>query len=232
MKPHPQQLKDNHPLFESCENQDLKTLRKYFNTGISVYASSEHKPEPIAWAFSCDSFDFLDLLFEYGYEANHTIGAFGETALFRAIEKDEVKWVDHFLSKGANVNWQDSHGFTPYLKAGGNLSLMEHLEKNGANIYCKTRQDLDALFLTSQADRHEIMDYLLKKGFNVNTRNCNKETPLINAAKGGRLDTIKWLLNHGADINAESMSGKTALDYAKTNNHTKVVELLQQFLNH
>ena len=52
-------------------------------------------------------------------------------------------------------------------------------------------------------------------------------TALIYAAMHGHAETAKALLEHGASLQARSASGKTALDYARDESQSDVVQLLQ-----
>ena len=52
-------------------------------------------------------------------------------------------------------------------------------------------------------------------------------TALIYAAMHGHAETAKALLEHGASLQARSASGKTALDYARDESQSDVIQLLQ-----
>jgi ankyrin repeat protein len=52
--------------------------------------------------------------------------------------------------------------------------------------------------------------------------------PLHVAAFQGRKEMAEWLIARGADINAKTNEGKTALQYAKSNNHKDVADLLRK----
>ncbi|MFA5292087.1 MAG: ankyrin repeat domain-containing protein [Phycisphaerae bacterium] len=70
---------------------------------------------------------------------------------------------------------------------------------------------------------------LLDSGADVNAkRNIDGVTALIWAALNGRTEVVKLLLEKGADVNAVSDSGLTALDAAKTQGHTDIVQILKR----
>ncbi len=47
------------------------------------------------------------------------------------------------------------------------------------------------------------------------------------AASEGHVDVVKLLLTHNADKTLVDVDGDTAASFARKNNHTKVVELLE-----
>ena len=53
-------------------------------------------------------------------------------------------------------------------------------------------------------------------------------TSLIIAAQKGLLQVCQWLVSEGADLHAKDDFNQTALDWAKANGHTNVVEYLEQ----
>ena len=57
-----------------------------------------------------------------------------------------------------------------------------------------------------------------------------KKTALIIAGQRGLLEVCQWLISKGADIHAKDDFNKTALDWARANGHTKVVEFLEEQL--
>ena len=71
----------------------------------------------------------------------------------------------------------------------------------------------------------KIAKILLKYGADINVSNGE---PLRTAAWKGHTEIAKILLKYGADPNAEDYHGETALDYAKRNNHTQIVKILEE----
>lgn len=80
---------------------------------------------------------------------------------------------------------------------------------------------------------------LLAAGAAADARDNQGQTPLIAAAKvltstyhperkAKVLETVRALLVHGADVNARTQNGNTALKWARTNQHRKLIELLQR----
>lgn len=220
-------LPDRHPYFKACRKGDLPALRSFYEEDVSVYASGPTRAEAMTEALASKNYPFMDLLFEFGFEVDHPLDAHGNSPLVFALRTKDAALVHYFLGRGADVNCTNDYGFTPIFAALGDLTLFELLGVRGANLHARTNQGYDLFRVAADAARFRMMEYLLSKGFDVNTRNAADTTPLIGAAQGGALEICRWLLEHGADKNAHDKSNKTALDYARMNKHTHVVELLE-----
>jgi hypothetical protein len=59
-------------------------------------------------------------------------------------------------------------------------------------------------------------------------RDQSKENALIEAAEEGRLDGVKRLLSEGVNVNAKDNLGNTALVWARSLGHTRVVDILRK----
>jgi ankyrin repeat protein len=70
---------------------------------------------------------------------------------------------------------------------------------------------------------------LLSAGADVNDRNSEGQTGLMMLREEGTSDIAWDLINAGADMNARDKDCKAVLDYAKENDHEKVVKLLQSY---
>ena len=65
----------------------------------------------------------------------------------------------------------------------------------------------------------------------VNVSDKNGDTPLIIACKNNiSIATVEGLVANGAKINTENTAGQTALDIAKINNNTEIVNFLNEKL--
>jgi ankyrin repeat protein len=137
--------------------------------------------------------------------------------------------------------------------AGGHADLMELLIRRGAQVVPysaqllglaarSSRRDLIDVLLAHGADARavgvgvfvdvsnlELLRYLLSRGVSPHRHAEGGFPPLVYVArgdKGERPDKVLLLLDHGAEIDATGPTGKTALHYAATAGHARVVRLL------
>lgn len=137
--------------------------------------------------------------------------------------------------------------------AGGHADLASFLIRAGADVapYSaqliglaakQSRKDLLDLLLIHGADVRaarggvfvlvsdlDVLTYLLDKGVSPHRSEGEAFPPLVYVArgdKGERPDKVQVLLDFGADVNAAGPRGKTALHYAATAGHARVVRLL------
>jgi hypothetical protein len=78
--------------------------------------------------------------------------------------------------------------------------------------------------------RLHMFDAIVATGYDMNTQasDDNYATPLITAAKNGWVDIVKRLLAiKTVNVNTQDRGRMTALDWAATNGHKEIVELLK-----
>jgi ankyrin repeat protein len=137
--------------------------------------------------------------------------------------------------------------------AGGQTDLARDLIRRGANVTTysgqliglaakQSRKDLVDLVLANGADVRAVgaatfvavsdlglLTYLLSRGVSPHGSPGNSWPPLAYVARGDKgehPEKIRLLLDHGADVNVVAPGGKTALHYAATAGHIRVVQLL------
>lgn len=122
-----------------------------------------------------------------------------ETALYMAIQKNDVEMVKLLLEAGAYVNDMGTMG-TPLGRAVrvGNLECVKCLLAAGASIN-KSKDHSDSV----------------------------GQTPLYMAAEQGFTECVRILLDAGANVNKTDAAGKSPLDIATEKGHTACVELLK-----
>jgi ankyrin repeat protein len=108
----------------------------------------------------------------------------GENVLHFIVRKPNQKdIIEHFLSKGVDVNQADNEGNTVFMNA------------------VSSNKDL------------AILELLAAKVKNVNQGNQKLETPLALALKGNSSEVVKFLLDKGADVKATNKDGENVLAY-------------------
>jgi len=120
----------------------------------------------------------------------------GVTALMVAAQWNRLEIVDFLLSKGADVQAEES------------------------SSRC------NALMFACLSGNLEIVSRVLSHGAAVNSATIDGRTALMTAAFCGNLELVKMLLRHGADINAMDRFGATALTQAAMAGHSDVASLI------
>jgi ankyrin repeat protein len=150
-------------------------------------------------------------------------------------------------------------GYTPLQTAvyDNDQAKVRQLLDNGADVRGKGKYGDDALSLASSCGRTEIVKLLLDAGADINrdlngysaikcaAYNNHAETvgllldrgatdgggALLMASQRGHAETVRLLLNRGIDVNTKNTQGKTALELARENGKTAVVDLIQSTMN-
>lgn len=122
------------------------------------------------------------------------------TPLMAAVEANNPEMCKYLIKHGAELEVQDAHKKTAYLRAAklsNDPKVLEVLEESGCNIYARDENNDTALFLAAlYNDSIAITKHLLKKGFDpADNDDVYYYTPLMAAAHYGKnLKVIKALL--------------------------------------
>ena len=151
-----------------------------------------------------------------------------------------------------NVNVYDfrSHNTSLLIASkAGNLELVKHVIKVGADVNYTNSYSNTALIFASKNNYTEIVKYLIQNGTDINHENFRGDTALMCAYNNENIEIIKLLLNAGANVddtlfelicrdgNAELVkiiinkgkcinSNKKLLSVVSINGHLEVIKLL------
>ncbi|KAI4261765.1 MAG: hypothetical protein L6R42_003040 [Xanthoria sp. 1 TBL-2021] len=154
--------------------------------------------------------------------------------LLAAVKEENITKAKDLLRKGADVDTQDSRGFTPLLVAvrEQNFELANLLLSYKADVNGRVRSTLTSTPFTPLAlavDRRSvaIINLLLDHGADINQPYSRQMTPLHYAVLYKDIDVINTLLDRGAEISAESsLNPPTALGMAIDQGSFDIVETL------
>lgn len=175
-----------------------------------------------------------------------------ETPLMKAAQQAKIEEMKELIKAGAYVNevaFRDQpHGGYPVLRYAidsGCLQAVQILLEAGANLHDFTespiiyddfncKANVRNLSLLSHAVNSGapicIIKELLNKGAHIDgaPKICGDWSPLMIAAYRGNIEAVIILLQAGAEVDSiNAMDQKTALDYAKEENHVEIIKILQ-----
>ena len=175
---------DKYPLSAAISSDDDVEMVKFLiSKGAKVNVENKQGITPLDYAIDKNAKETVKVLVSNRANIN------SQGLLSHAVVEGRAEIAEYLLSKGADVNIQDSIG-TP-LYALLNLTLVWEDE----NLKLK------------------IAQLLISKGADVNKANEFKKTPIFGAAYNKEKEMVDLLLANGANINAKDITGETPLDH-------------------
>lgn len=149
------------------------------------------------------------------------------TALMYAARNGHIPVVRLLLMRGADPNILTSRGESAiafamrYRHPNTAIVLLEH----GADPNTRLRFSGQTLLQSAAANGYtDLLSRLLEKDINVNMGN---PTALELASRRGHISVVEALLRRGADVNLNPDGKLNALDVAKVEGHTQIVNMLK-----
>jgi len=163
----------------------------------------------------------------------------GQSALHICAARGLIESARALLKRGANINLQDSAGFTPL-----HCSVLEKqiltskflLEHKHIDVTITNNEQSNALHYLVRIPVTEdnvvayrsVLDLLVQKGINIDAKNKHNEAPIHFACMTGNVHAVGFLLERGADCNLRTLLGETPLHYAIRTASIKLVRLLME----
>lgn len=154
------------------------------------------------------------------------------SALFRAVEKRDLKGVEEAIESGADPNAKRKDDVTPLMYAASYSDcpeIVELLIKKGADVNARESQfGMTPLMFAAAYGTPEVLKMLIKNGANVNDADNAGRTPLMYAAVYGKESNVKVLVENGAKVDARDNDNATAELYATLYGKKQIAEFLKQ----
>jgi ankyrin repeat protein len=183
--------------------------------------------EDIRFGRTADFQTFLDKFGAGGVEAKLPDG--GTSPLMNAAWWGRPDMAKELLDRGANIEARDDKGHTALMAAAwrNQIAVVRLLLNHGADIEARNEKGITALIFSTYDDGMESVRELLSRGANADAISDCRWTPMIQAMVNGKTDVAYALFNHGADIHVTDLKGKSAIEYARENNHPETALALE-----
>lgn len=192
----------------------------------------QRKPDSFAeWfdAISLDDASRVRQLLQRGFDPNTIEPERFDTGLILSIRKKAWKVFDVLLNaKGMHLDARSRNGDTALMIAAfnGDTGAASRLIEKGAEI---NRPGWTALHYAAASGSLPIVRALLEHSAYIDAESPNKTTPLMMAARAGHEKVVLLLLQEGADVLLKNELGLDAIDFAKSQERTSVVRLLERW---
>lgn len=163
--------------------------------------------------------------------------------LFRAIDLDDVKAIQHAINNGASINNANQDGLTPlhYAVKAGKLAVVECLLQNKANCHSTDNTNKIPLFYAVENQNRQMVEVLLEAKTNPDKCDCitvivsveneailelfadhkaDLNSGLITAAKNNNLNFTKKLISLGAKVKSDEV-----IEYAIANGNVEILNI-------
>jgi uncharacterized protein len=235
-------MNDSVELVSSIINNDLERVMSIVEAGIDL--NQPHDNLPLAYAVAYERVKIVSLLLEKGAcPANWIM-----LQIPRKASNETIEILSLLAEYGIDLNFkmEDDNTFLMWVARAGEIALVKHLIKLGAD---PNRIDRDgesplmyAGFYAKQTGNWDVYKYLeplTDVDIRTETEEClkyridiNKIDPLVEnlvtAVCSGDLETIFILIEQGVNINATGEAGNTALHIAATWGKVAIVRTLIQ----
>jgi hypothetical protein len=151
---------------------------------------------------------------------------YGKSALWTAVEFNQVEVAQLLIDAGLNVNESGEYGETMLIRSlNGKLPMVEALIKAGADVNKANDYKMAPLAIAAEQGKIDVVQALLKAGANVKARNTYGGTALQVAVLRGYKDLVRILIDAGADV---ARDRKDLIDLAKQQNQPEIEKMIRE----
>jgi ankyrin repeat protein len=214
---------------------NMGIVKHLIDKGIDAKVSDASGRTPLYFCCRKGHYDALVRLLNLGLDVKVVTAE--KINLLHAIvrqNKPNKEMMKLLISKGADVNGEESSGRTPlHYACYHDYDLLEAPVRSGGDVNGTDNYEKNILdhMIVSGTSNAEIISFLLENGANVNAKDCKNRSALYYAVFRQNYNCVKMLIDHGADINTVCDSGKTVLHAAFVEAHFPDVEVIQMLLN-
>lgn len=182
---------------------DVVTVQTEITKGNNPAELNPNAFDPATLAILNDaSFETIKFLIEQKGNPVNKLTHDARTYLHWAAYKGNGPLVQYLISKGYDINLEDSHGYAPLPFAAANgvpdKETYEAFFKAGIDPKKKYTNGANVLLLNAPNDKNlTVTDYLVTKGLTLKDTDKNGATVFDYAARTGNINNLKALLKKG-----------------------------------
>ncbi|WP_341823962.1 ankyrin repeat domain-containing protein [Wolbachia endosymbiont (group A) of Udea olivalis] len=204
------------PLHLAAKHHRLDVVKYLIEKGANTNAKDKDEKTPLELAIQENYADIVEFFKQTQLDKE----------LLMAAEKGDLEKVRDSIIRGANVNAQDSQGWTPLFWAiqNNNFNIVELLLDNSADIKVKDNEAWTPLHWAVQLGSLDVVERLVERGADFNASTADGRTPLDIARDKGYDNVVNYLeeelskerekpvrrkrLHHHGDYNSYHLSRK------------------------
>ena len=196
--------------------------------GRSVYKADNEGNTPLHFSGIYGNVEITEALVSFGEDIDVNKCNFKSiTALYEAVNTEQLDVADFLLRHGAKVDCDDSSGKTPLhiAAANGSIQAIELLLRFHAQINQRDHDLQTAVFQTVKYGRSALLT-LINNGADLNIPDMNNKFPLHASLEKDYLFALKALVKYRANVNCEDKDKVTPLHLASRIGNLEKVEIL------
>lgn len=192
-------------------NPDVTTVKAEIAKGSNPSESNDRAFDPVVLAINNDAPDaVIKFLLEQAGNPVTKSTHDNRRYLHWAANKGNIEIVNYLISKGADINYEDSLGTTALVLAasGGqkNTAVYDAFFKAGIDPKKKYKDDATLLLMAIPYDKDlTLTNYFITKGLSLKDTDKDGNTAFNYAAKTGDLNLLKALVEKGIKYNDNAL---------------------------
>jgi len=219
------------PLMWGCAYGFTDLVRLLWQKGADVNEQDRSGDTPLNIAIENNQVELAEFLIVVAHANINRQNLEGRSPLALACLQGMLKTVKLLLHYGADAQYKDMHGMTPYLLAArhGHCRILEELLKLlGDHVINDPDERGASAIILATKEKHSAMVMLLldKTGIDVDHQDGHGNTALMAASMQGKADMVTLLVNANAKLDLQSHKGNTALMWSCYRGHLPLVRLL------
>ena len=207
----------------------MKSLTSILVTTLFLLAAAPTKVQELFDAVRNNNTEKVNILIEKDASLVHAKDEAKNTPLHHAARIGSNAIIEFLLSKGADINAQNTQLYTPLLEA------IQNRNENSSLLLIEKEADLEKTNIFEQTPLHKAASHnqkrtgelLISKGVSIDPVDRWQRTPFLTVARiTGDVDFGKLLLDNGANMNAKDSNNLMALNLAAWKGFNDFIDFL------